>query len=126
MLYYEAVSPDLIDVLRQLMKMEELTPFRLVGGTSLALQIGHRKSIDIDLFTDTHFEKKDIENLLATTFRGFSLNWQNVNGFTCIINDGIKVDLFNWHSRFVLPAIESDGLRLMNMEEIGAMKLETI
>ena len=34
------------------MELEELNSFRLVGGTSLSLQIGHRMSVDIDLFTD--------------------------------------------------------------------------
>jgi hypothetical protein len=34
-------------------------PFRLVGGTALALQIGHRMSVDIDLFTDAPYDSLD-------------------------------------------------------------------
>ena len=51
-LYYETVSPTLQRILHQLMELKSLRGFRLVGGTSLALQRGHRRSIDIDLFTE--------------------------------------------------------------------------
>jgi len=49
-LHYEMVSASLIQVLRDLMKLDVLMNFRLVGGTSLALQLGHCNSVDIDLF----------------------------------------------------------------------------
>jgi len=51
-LYFDTVSPLLQDVLEFLMQRPELETFRLVGGTSLSLQLGHRISTDIDLFTD--------------------------------------------------------------------------
>ncbi len=51
MLYKETVSSELLDLLRQFFAADEINDFVLVGGTALALQIGHRKSIDIDLFT---------------------------------------------------------------------------
>ena len=38
------------------MEWKELDPFRLVGETGLSLQLGHRQSIDIDLFSDTDFD----------------------------------------------------------------------
>ncbi len=107
------------------MQLDELKSFRLVGGTSLALQIGHRTSVDIDLFTDQSFDKHHLQVVLQTVFKDFTITWANQNGFTCIIND-IKTDIFNWSTPFVLPALEEDNLRLMNLEEIGAMKLEAV
>lgn len=53
MLYTETVSPSTLELLKLLMRNTALQPFVLVGGTSLALQLGHRVSIDLDLFTDT-------------------------------------------------------------------------
>jgi len=50
-----AVSKDIIDAINELMNYKELSSFRLVGGTSLSLQFGHRQSIDIDLFTDAGY-----------------------------------------------------------------------
>ena len=50
MLHYEAVEPATLELLKQVQRIPFLSETRLVGGTSLALQIGHRKSVDIDLF----------------------------------------------------------------------------
>ena len=52
MLYYNTVNNLLKETLELLMKAPIFNDFRLVGGTSLSLQLGHRMSIDIDLFTD--------------------------------------------------------------------------
>lgn len=51
-LYYNTVSDLLAASLKALMAESVFSEFRLVGGTALSLQLGHRKSIDIDLFTD--------------------------------------------------------------------------
>jgi hypothetical protein len=53
------------------MSLNELKPFQLVGGTSLSLLLGHRMSIDIDLFTDAGYDSIDfnkIDNLLQENF----------------------------------------------------------
>ncbi len=107
------------------MALPELSSFRLVGGTSLALQIGHRTSVDIDLFTDTSFDKKKIQQVFENNFSSFQLLWQNENGMSVVIED-VKVDLFNWRVRFVEPVKVDGALRLMNKKEVAAMKLEAI
>ena len=58
MLRKETISTELLEVLKSLMEMPILKNHRLVGGTSLALQIGHRISIDIDLFSE---KKKQLQ-----------------------------------------------------------------
>lgn len=52
----EAVSSELAGVLRALMEDPVLSEFHLGGGTSLALRLGHRRSVDIDLFSDQAFD----------------------------------------------------------------------
>ncbi|NRT14911.1 hypothetical protein HNP99_001255 [Flavobacterium sp. 28A] len=67
MLYYATVNDLLKNSLLQLMQSEIFNDFRLVGGTALSLQIGHRESIDIDLFSDADYGTLDfgsIENYL--------------------------------------------------------------
>ena len=59
MLQTQTVQPELLGLLEALMSIELFYNFYLVGGTALALQIGHRQSIDIDLFG--HSEIDDIE-----------------------------------------------------------------
>ena len=56
MLHIETVEPNTLRVLRELMNIKELSAFNLVGGTALSLQLGHRKSDDIDLFLEKDFE----------------------------------------------------------------------
>ncbi|MET6999457.1 nucleotidyl transferase AbiEii/AbiGii toxin family protein [Chitinophaga defluvii] len=55
-------------MLKDLMQHEEFKNFRLVGGTALSLHLGHRMSIDIDLFTDQEYKIVDfavLENYLS-------------------------------------------------------------
>lgn len=56
MLYPETVEPGTLGLLKRLMGDEALHHFVLVGGMALSLQIGHRKSIDLDLFTNAPLE----------------------------------------------------------------------
>ena len=55
MLYPQTVEPATLELLKQLMAIPELSNFNLVGGTNLALQLGHRISVDLDLFTNKPF-----------------------------------------------------------------------
>ena len=64
MLHKETVGPGTLELIKKLQTDPILDDFFLVGGTALALQIGHRTSIDIDLFTRSDI---DIENLIDTS-----------------------------------------------------------
>lgn len=63
MLHYEAVSPGTLNLLRRLMQVPELKNFRLAGGTSLALQFGHRISVDLDFFTNGSFDSDEMRRV---------------------------------------------------------------
>ena len=60
MLSLQTVLPDTLELLRVLMQQPLLKDMRLVGGTSLALQYGHRRSVDLDFFGTT---TEDVEEL---------------------------------------------------------------
>ena len=62
-LHYDTVKPVLHMALTKLMQLPELESFRLVGGTALSLQKGHRLSVDIDMFTDSYYGSLDFEML---------------------------------------------------------------
>lgn len=123
-LHSEAVSNDLIALLRQLMAARELEPFYLVGGTALALRYGHRKSIDLDLFTHKPFDAPQLGEWLT---RDLNLQEAVIETNTVLgqIN-GIKTD-FIAHQYPLLGEIEMiDGIRLLGVEDIAAMKLNAI
>ncbi|GAB6010544.1 nucleotidyl transferase AbiEii/AbiGii toxin family protein [Viscerimonas tarda] len=64
-LAYNTVKPQLISVLRDLMQENCFNDFVLVGGTALSLRIGHRISVDIDLFTEKSYGSVDYEQIDA-------------------------------------------------------------
>ncbi len=62
MLHLEAVQPGTLGLLKSIMQNPYLKNFNLVGGTALALQLGHRISEDIDLFTSTPYELVELKD----------------------------------------------------------------
>ncbi|WP_291875804.1 nucleotidyl transferase AbiEii/AbiGii toxin family protein [Chryseobacterium sp.] len=112
-----------------------LQNFRLVGGTSLSLQIGHRKSVDIDLFSDATYgsiDFKEIENYLKSTFpyidsfsdlgpamgKSYSIGTDEKNV--------VKLDLYYTDGFIQQPIIADDNIRLATVEEIIAMKVDVV
>ena len=123
-LYLEAVSDDLIHLLHRLMAAEPLKQFYLVGGTALALHYGHRKSIDLDLFTSAPFDAAKLNELLD---REFGLNEASVETNTVLGQiDAIKTDFIAHQYPIIGETITIDGIRLASVEDIAAMKLNAI
>lgn len=67
MLYTQTVEAGTLDLIKELIKDKELDSFNLVGGTALSLKLGHRMSVDIDLFTDRNFDSLHLSRHLAQT-----------------------------------------------------------
>lgn len=133
-LYYNTISPLLSETLAKLMEADEFKLFRLVGGTSLSLQLGHRQSIDIDLFSDAEYGTIDfpaIDAYLRTNFKYVdSLNIELIGiGKSFFIGESpqqcIKLDLY-YTDPFIRPVLMIDGIRLATLEEIAAMKVDVI
>ena len=134
-LHYETVSTLLINTLRKLMDSDVFKPFRLVGGTNLSLQFGHRISDDIDLFTDAAYGSLDFsvfEQYLKMTFPFFDTPFKTDNvGFGRMYyiglngEDTVKLDLM-YTDEFFSPAIDIDGIRFASPEQVVAMKMQAI
>ncbi len=134
MLYYKTVNNLLKDVLLQFMAAKEFKNFRLVGGTSLSLQIGHRESIDIDLFSDVEYGEIDfdaLENYLETNFKYVDHLSNIISGMgkSYLIGEDedntLKLDIF-YTDKFIQPIYLEDTIRMATIEEIIAMKLDVV
>lgn len=124
MLHYETVDRDTLGLLKKLQEISIFSDLRLVGGTSLALQIGHRKSIDIDLFGNfdaDEFEVSEKFNKLGSV----SVIKKSKNIFINIIDD-IKVDVVRYPYPWINMPLIIDNLTLASKEDIAAMKLAAI
>ena len=134
-LHYETVSPLLVSCLKTILQSDIFKDFNLVGGTCLSLQLGHRRSIDIDLFTAIDYGSMNTTAMKAFLQENFlysenldSLD-QSALGYSVRIgessNNCIKVDFFYTES-FIFPIKCIDGIRLADIREIAAMKIKAI
>ncbi|PXA05352.1 hypothetical protein DDZ13_00360 [Coraliomargarita sinensis] len=123
-LHKKAVSEKLFRLINELMKAEPLQGFYLVGGTALALYYGHRESVDIDLFTHTPF---DAERLRAYMENAHSLQ-QTTNKENTVLGqiNGIKTDFIAHRYPLIGEVNTIDGIRLLSVKDIAAMKLNAI
>jgi hypothetical protein len=124
MLHTETVEKGTLDLIHKLMADEKLSSFNLVGGTALALKIGHRKSIDIDLFTVEDFNSQEISDHLSANYNVSRVQGIS-NGVFCLI-DGIKIDILTHKYPLVEDLDIAEGIRMVSLKDIGAMKLNAI
>lgn len=124
MLHKETVNPGTLELLIHLQKKNYLKGFYLVGGTALALQIGHRKSIDIDLFSDFEFDTLQILENLSADFN-FKLFFSASNTLKGSIND-VQVDILAHRYPYVSPPVEVENIAMLSTGDIIAMKLNAI
>lgn len=124
MLYFSAISTTALELLKMLMSFHEFSALRLVGGTALALQTGHRKSIDLDLFGTVKMEKLPLAELFAP-FKSVEVIQKSGNINIFDIN-GVKVDFVNYSYPWLQDAAVVEGIRLAQEQDIAAMKIAAI
>lgn len=133
-LFWNTVTPLLKTTLSKLMDSGIFDQFRLVGGTSLSLQLGHRTSVDIDLFTGANYGSINfsaIDIFLRESFPYVSEPQAGVIGMgrSYLVgedkNETVKLDLY-YTDAFMQPALVIGSYRLATIEEIIAMKIDIV
>ncbi|MEZ4926713.1 MAG: nucleotidyl transferase AbiEii/AbiGii toxin family protein [Saprospiraceae bacterium] len=124
MLQVHTVEPRTLGLLNTIMAVPELEGFNLAGGTSLALQIGHRKSVDLDMFGNRPFEKGEIIELLADV--GDCHTMHQTKNILILNIEGVKVDFVNYQYPLIRDVKMESGVRLLDLPDIAAMKLSAI
>ena len=124
MLHLETIEPKTLELLRRLQSLPIFEHSRLVGGTALALQLGHRKSIDLDMFGNIDASPEEVleackeagELEISKTSKNINIYWV----------DGIKVDCVNYPYEWLDDCHVIDGVRLASINDIAAMKISAI
>lgn len=126
MLQTNTVEKSTLDLLIKLQSIPLLSHLRLVGGTALALQIGHRKSIDLDFFGT--IEETGLE--IAHEIRQYGivnieimLDRKSIKMFTI---ENVKVDIVNYPYDWIDSLIESEGVKMAGKKDIAPMKMAAI
>ena len=106
------------------MEAPPLRQTRLAGGTALALQYGHRSSVDLDFFGDVQATTEELSQCLGQLGK-VTLFGQGkmIKGFAL---DDVRIDIVNYAYPWLEEAVIEDGLRLASPADIAAMKVYAI
>ena len=124
MLQTGTVKTTTLGLLKSLQDEPLLKSTRLVGGTALSLQIGHRESDDLDLFSVEPMDMMAVQMLLVGkyVFVPSVIAENTLIGFI----DGVKIDVIYHPFPWIDDAVQDDGFRLASVADIAAMKMHAI
>ena len=125
MLSLQTVYPDTLELLKTLMQLPVLSAMRLVGGTSLALQYGHRRSVDLYFFGRTTGDVEELTEALQGCVGEISL--LSASKTIRVYNIcNVKVDIVNYIYPWIDEPINENGLILASPKDIAAMKVNAV
>lgn len=124
MLQTQTVSPECLELLKNISESDFFSDFVLVGGTALALQIGHRNSVDLDFFGNKEID----EELYVKELQKFGkVNILKVSKNILITSvNSIKTDFVNYTYPWISEKKIIENIPLASREDISAMKLNAI
>jgi len=124
MLQTNTLEPSTLELLTSIQSKHYMSEFSLVGGTALSLYYGHRKSIDLDFFTNQWFDAGSLlENLQQEyPIQLFFTSDSTIKGS---INQ-VNVDFIAHRYALIKPTAKTDGVSIYAVEDILAMKLNAI
>lgn len=119
-MYPQTLYPKTRQVLDKIKNLSFMNDFYLAGGTALALQLGHRKSIDLDFFSG-NFPKRDI---ILQKIRDFNPNITHESPGTidCLIDD-VKVSFLEYNYPLLEDLKEFENVKIASVLDIACMKL---
>ena len=125
MLSIQTIKPDTLELLKTISAQPEVQDTRLVGGTALALQYGHRQSVDLDFFGRL---PEDKDTLIDTLKRiGEVMVFNRSKSILQMVVNQVKVDFVDY-SRYswIDEPVNGDGFVLASDKDIAAMKVNAI
>ncbi len=125
MLYKETVEPRTLELLKEIMQMPDLKEFALLGGTALSLHWGHRKSEDLDLFSNVLFNENVILEALEANFKNLIISVQEKQAIRVFI-ENVKVEIIAPKRPYLKPFEEIEEIRFFSLEDIMAFKMNAI
>ncbi len=127
MFHLSTVKEETYSLLKEIFSIPEINSrFALAGGTSLALQIGHRVSIDLDIFSPEQFDTRELEIILSSKKDwNFTPVSKNSRMLFCYINN-IKCDFVHEPATLLKPFVSADNIKYFSIEDIAAMKMHTV
>lgn len=123
-MHQEAISGETNRVLEKIAQSQIAGDFYLAGGTALALQLGHRMSVDSDWFSSKDFANASIKAIIAQ-LGNFELTGEDKGTIHGIL-DGVKVSLFHYPYALLYPLVHFGNINLADERDIACMKIDAI
>lgn len=125
-IHWNTVTPDMQEVMAAFARTELGSRFYLAGGTALALQLGHRRSVDLDYFSRT----EDIPSLLEPLRQSLQpcapaladSAWGNL----VFLAQGVRIGFYGYGYDLVQPLVEIEAIKLASVADIALMKLDAL
>lgn len=125
-MYWNTINKNMREVMVGFAKSNISHRFYLAGGTALALQLGHRRSIDLDFFSpseDIPAIRHQLETALAPL--GGILtdsSWGNL----VYLAQNVRVGFYGYGFPLLAPTIQADGIAIASSIDIALMKLDAL
>lgn len=123
-MHYEALDEKRRALLPALGSFKQ--DFYLAGGTALALQIGHRVSVDFDFFTEKDFETNELYERIREVFGEVQRTQESSNTLGIVVQDDVKISFMKYQYPLLNECVDTDYIRLASIPDIGCMKLSAI
>ncbi|MFQ5340471.1 MAG: nucleotidyl transferase AbiEii/AbiGii toxin family protein [Anaerolineae bacterium] len=125
--YWEAITPQMRDLLRFIGQQPFAQRFYLAGGTALALRLGHRRSVDLDFFstTDRVMRETRLEILHALAPHSPQA-LEDVDGNLLLQVPDLHVGFFSYSYSLLEPTDSVEGVVVASIVDVGLMKLDAL
>ena len=123
-MYEEILKQKTKLVFNKIVKIKTIGSFYLAGGTALALQFGHRESIDLDWFSKKSFSTKLLKKELSK-LGNLRIDSEEEGTLNCSL-DNVKLSFFEYPYRILFPLIGYEGIKIADFKDIACMKLDAI
>jgi len=123
-MFNESISKETKLVLQKISQSDLVRQFYLAGGTALAVQLGHRESIDLDWFCQTDFSNQEVKTTLAGLgdFQVTNESEGTIDG----VLDNVKVSFFRYQYKLLFPFVDFEKIQMADERDIAAMKIDAM
>lgn len=126
-LHWNTITPAMREVLTGFFKTSLSKEFYLAGGTALALQLGHRLSVDLDLFSPTQSDIPALMEPIRAALKPYSPSLADSSwGNLVFLANNVRVGFYGYGYELVAPLVETETIKLASMSDIGLMKLDAL
>ena len=124
--HWETISPTMREIMMVFGKNQIAEHFYLAGGTALALQIGHRRSIDLDFFSPD-LDIPTVAEALRTSLEKYSpVLADSAWGNLVFVAEQVRVGFYGYGYPLIEPLAQTEGVSLASLTDIGLMKLDAL